>query len=304
LILLQQAQVLSDMFDEARDTEIQIEQRLSQRAQYDIDARVMIQVQHRRSGGVAAPEFAADRIGRAVSFFRTGTGEARRDHLELFRSLTNLAAIEIRLDRNEEAYSHALEAESVAVQAVDIGHRLDVLASNLVLAGYRAGAIDLPRAVEHQRLIVNSPEGANDNFIQRCNLVSYLLLESRDDEAVAELETLQGELREVGIDESYLVYYANTLAVAAAAVAGDLEGALRRHREMEAFVNSRKWPTAPYLRRRQQLLDEVLPNLDIDRPRPEIDQVLIDSFPRQIGEAWAYYGRLIPCCELSFWVDS
>jgi hypothetical protein len=304
LILLQQAQVLSDMFDEARETEIQIEQRLSQRAQYDVDARSMIQIQHRRSGGVAAPEFAADRIERAVSFFRSGTGESRRDQLELFRSLTNLTAIEIRLDRNEKAYAHALEAESVAVQAVDIGHRLDVLASNLVLAGHRAGTIDLPRAVEHQRLIVNSPEGSNDNFIQRCNLVAYLLLASRDDEAKAELKTLQGEIREFGIDESYLVYYANALAVAAAAVAGNLEGALRKHREMETFVNSRKWPTAAYLRRRQQLLDEALPTLGIDRLRQEIDRALIDSFPRQVGEAWAYYGRLIPCCELSFWVDS
>ncbi|HMJ74069.1 MAG TPA: AAA family ATPase [Solirubrobacterales bacterium] len=304
LVLLQQAQVLSDMFEKARETEIRIEQRLSKRAQYDVESRVLIQIQHRRSGGVMAPEFAEDRIGRAVSFFTAGTGERRRDQLELFRSLTNLTAIEIRLDSNQKAYAHALEAERIAVESLDVGHRLDVLASNLVLAGYRSGAIDLNKAIENQHLIVHSPEGSGDNFIQRCNLTAYLLLAARDEKASAELKELQQEVREIGIDESYLVYYSGALAVAAAVAGGDLEEAMRRHQEMESFVCSRNWPTASYLQRRQRLLGAVLPTLDPELPRTQLDRVLVDSMPLQVGRAWAYYGRLIPCCELSFWTDS
>jgi hypothetical protein len=303
LLLLQQAQILSDMVDEARDTEIQIEQRLAKRARVDTSTQVLVQVQNRRAGGLMSPELAEDRIAKSVAFFRAGTGTRRRDQLELFRALTNLAAIEIRLDRSEKAYGHALEAERIVVESVDVGQRPDVLANNLVLAGYRLGAIDLASAIGHQRVIVHSPESSDDNFIQRCNLTAYLLLASRDDEACIELGVLLDQVQS-GFDESPLVYYSSALAVAAKAVTGDIDGALQRHQEMEEFVNSRKWPTAAYLRRRQHLLGEMLPRLDASLPRTELDQILLSSLPTQVGRAWSYYGRLIPCCELSFWTDS
>jgi AAA ATPase-like protein len=301
-IILQQAQVLSDMFEEARETELRIEQKLSERN--DTEARVMIHVQHRRAGGILAPDVAEGLIDRAVSFFRAGTGEPRRDRRELFRSLTNLAAIKIRLGQDERAYEHALEAESLAVEYLDVGHRLDVLASNLVLAGYRSDSIDLESAIERQNLVVHSPEGSEDNFIQRCNLTAYLLLASRDKEAATELAVLEAEIQEHGLDESYLVYYQGALSVAAAAVSGDVEQAVLRHRTMDDFVAALTWPSASYIRRRQHLLGEVLTRLNPDQSRTELDRLLLDNLPRQVGKAWSYYGRLIPACELSFWVDS
>jgi len=303
-VLLQQAQVLSDMFEEARETELLIEQKLSERKQFDADARVMIHVQNRRSGGIMTPDYAEDRIGRAVSFFRAGTEEPRRDRRELFRSLTNLAAIEIRLDRNARAYEHALEAERLAVEYLDVEHRLDVLASNLTLAGYRSDVIDLQGAIERQNVVVHTPEGSEDNFIQRCNLIAYLLLASHDEEATAELAVIEAALEERGLDESYLVYYQGALSVAAAAVAGEVEQAVLRHKAMDEFVASLNWPSASYIRRRQRLLAEALPGLDADLPRAELDRLLLDRLPMQVGHAWSYYGRLIPACELSFWADS
>ena len=303
LILLQQAQVLSNMVEEARQTEIQIEQRLAERPRCDITARVLIEVQNRRAGGLMAPEVAEGRIESSVRFFRIGTGEHHRDQLELFRALTNLAAIEIRLDRNMDAYRHAVEAEQIVVESLDIPNRPDVLASNLVLAGYRAGTIDLDDAIEYQHLVVHSPETSNDNFIQRCNLTAYLLLAARDEEAGVELEALLDQLQS-GYSESPLVYYARSLTVAAAAVTGLGDEALKRHREMQTFVDSLNWPTAAYLRRRQRLLEETLPTLDSSMPRAELDQILLSSAPQEVGRAWPYYGRLIPCCELSFWSDS
>ena len=84
LILLQQAQVLSEAFAEARATENTIEQRLLGRARYDVDAAVMLQVQNRRAGAVNSPEIAETRIDQAVRFFERGTGNALRDRLDLF----------------------------------------------------------------------------------------------------------------------------------------------------------------------------------------------------------------------------
>jgi hypothetical protein len=304
LLLRQQGQVLSEMFDEARETEMLIEQRLTARPNFDTDAAVMRQVQNRRAGAVMAPEVAEQRIASAVEFFTRGTGQAGRDQLELFRSLTNLAAIEIRLDRNADAYRHALEAERVAVHSLEVGHRLDVLASNLVLAAHRSEAITLDETIARQALVVRSPEGSEDNFLQRCNLAAYLMMASRDDDAAAELRVLGDQVHAEEIDETYLVYYWSALSVAFAAVTGDREEAVRRHAEMDAFVAALKWPSAKYVQRRQELLSEELPNLVGNQARQRSDRTLIDGRPMLVGRAWAYYARLIPCCELSFWSDS
>ncbi len=304
LLLLQQAQVLAERFEEARKTEVAIEQKLVDRADYDADAEMMVQVQHRRAAAVDTPDIAEYRIEQAVEFFRNGTQDESRDRQELFRGLTNLAAIQIRLDKNREAYESARKAEQIAVEVLDVSHRLDVLASNLALAGFRSGAVTLDATIERQQLIVNSPDGANDNFVQRCNLSAFLLLAARDEEA-AEVLGVLGEELEVGeLTETYLVYYWNALSIAHAAVRGDIGEALRKHRAIADFVSALKWPCAPYVRRRHTLLTEAIPTLNPNVPRVAMDRVLLDKMPLQIGHAWPYYARLIPCVELSFWSDS
>jgi hypothetical protein len=304
LVLLQQTQVLSELFDDARNTEMIIEQQLSSRASYDSDARAMLQIQNRRAGGLMDPVIAEGRIALSVKFFERGTGDPNRDRLELFRSLTNLVAIEVRLDRNELAYEHALNAERIAVETLDVGHRLDVLASNLVLAGYRSGALNLRQAISRQMLLAHRTSGSEDNFCERCNLIAYLLLAGADDLAEAEMRHLDGEVQENATDETYLVYYWRTLSVAAALLRGDVDTATQLHDEMEGFVSSLRWPCAAYIRRRQERLAEILPTLDPSLPREALDLALINSGPIQIGQAWRYYARLAPCCELSFWADS
>lgn len=303
-LLLQQAQVLSQDFDDARETENEIERQLLERQSFDPDAAVALQIQNRRAGAVNVPEIAELRIREAVAFFRRGTNDTARDALELFRALNNLAGIQLRLGKDAEAYSHGLEAEQIALESADVVKRPDVLASNVVLAGLRSGALDVYEAVERQQFIVASPEGSDDKFIHRCNLAGYLLLASRDDEAADELRALGDELHAGEFDESYLRFYWSALWVASAALAGDGDEALRRHRDMDAFVADLRWPCAAHVRRRHHLLDDVMSALPLRSDRSTVDQVLLDSHPGELGPAWAYYARLIPCCELSFWSDS
>ncbi len=303
LASLQQAQLHCEKFDEARGTEGTIERELHARLRYDRDAAVMLQIQNRRASSLNAPEIAKARIREAVAFFRRSSGGEAADQRELYRSLTNLSAIEIRLGEHGKAYGHALEAERIAVEATGSVHRLDVLASNLVLAAYRGDLMSLDDAIARQRLIIDSPDGSPDAFCERLNLSAYLLLAGEDVEAGEEIARLGESLRSRSIQESYLIYYQATLWIASAALAGDRVEAVRRHVSMDDFVASLKWPCAPYVQRRQALLTEVLGHFE-PGDRIADDQVLLRTHPEEIGAAWSYYARLMPCCELSFWSDS
>jgi hypothetical protein len=303
LASLQQAQLHCDLFDEARDTETAIERQLYPRRRYDRDAPVLLQIQNRRSSSLNAPEVAESRIREAVAFFRRGSGDFSRDQRELYRSLTNLSAIELRLGKHPEAYGHGSEAERIAVDATDVVHRLDVLASNLVLAAYRADVIPLAEAVIRQRLIIDSPDGSPDAFCERLNLSAYLLLSGETEQAAEEVAELGEVLRSRSIQETYLIYYQAALCVAVAAFSGDADEALRRHTSMNDFVASLRWPCAPYVQRRQELLTAVLRTFEPSDPVSD-DKVLFTDHPEEIGAAWGYYGRLAPCAELSFWSDS
>jgi AAA ATPase domain len=304
LLLLQQAQVLANMLEEARKTESQIEQLLLERSGYDPHAVAMLQVQNRRAGAVNTPDVAEFRIAEAVDYFRRGTGDGTRDRLELFRGLSNLISIEIRLGKFDAAFRHAREAEQLAAESPDSVHRLDVFANNFVLAAYRSNTIDLDEAIVRQQQIIDSPEGSGDKLLQRINLAGFLLLAGRDDEGLEYLMDLEEEMRAGDFDESYLLFYVYSTAVSAAAFRGDLNEAMRRHSEKDRFVEGLRWPGAPYVRRRHELVAQMLPTFDRHRARKDADEMFLQHGRIEIGPAWTYYGRLVPSGSLNLWSDS
>ncbi len=304
LMLLQQAQVLAGMFDEARESERRIEQDLLRRLPYDAEAAVFLQIQNRRATAVNGPTVASRRIHEAVTFFRQSGRDSTRDLLELFRSLNNMAAAEIRLGAFEEAHRSCEDAQGIALEFPETVRRLDCLASNAVLAALRFGTINASEAVARQRLVIESPEGAGDKFLHRCNLATYLLLDAQDEDAEDELRRLGEEIVGQEIAESYLYFYWAACSVGLAAVRGEVDEALRLHREMEEFSRIIRWPCAQHVRRRQALLPELLPVVSGASTRDSADRVLLDAYPLEVGPGWDYYARLFPCAELSFWSDS
>lgn len=303
LLLLQQAQVLANEFDNARQTEKGLERLLAIRARHDADAAAMLQIQNRRAAAINAPEVAEVRIRQAVAFFRRGTGDRNRDILELYRALTNHAAVLICLGRNADAYSTAQEAERIALEESSTAPRLDVLAGNLVLAGLRSGVFDAQLASEMQRSVIDSRAAGGDDFLHRCNLVAYLLLAGEDTEADQELHALETEIDSHEYVETYLLYYARALRVAFLGLQG-YESAGAEHGSMDALVRRLRWPGAPYIRRRHILLTHYFDAIGNTEDRADADRVLLARHPEEIGPAWSYYGRVVPCCELAFWSDS
>ena len=304
LLLRQQAEVLCEDFSAARSTESTIEIQLSRRPVSDTSAPRLKQVQNRRAAAINRPEVAENRIARAVDFFRRTSDEDSGDALELYKALNNHAAILIKLSRDADALVAAREAERLLIDRPTLFPRPDVLAGNLTLAARRAGSFSLDAAIARQREIVQSPQGSNDGFIHRCNLVSYLLQAKHDSEAATMLDELTSDIEQHEIEETYLVYYWLVLRVSAALVGGHRDLAREVHTALGSFVSELRWPNAPYVRRRHRLLDDILGQIDPAEPRDRLDYAVLNRNPDEIGPGWAYHARLFPCCELSFWSDA
>ena len=136
--------------------------------------------------------------------------------------------------------------------------RLDVLASNMALAGLRSGTLSITLAIEWQQAAINSPEGGTDKFIHRVNLAGYLLLDGQDRASNELIADLRAELETQGLTEAYLHFYLGVLEVAGLALSGDIAAARSRHDSMTPLVAGLKWPNAAYIRRRHELLPREL----------------------------------------------
>ena len=278
LLLRQQAEVLCEDFSAARSTESTIEIQLSRRPVSDTSAPRLKQVQNRRAAAVNRPEIAEDRIARAVDFFRRTSNEDSGDALELYKALNNHAAILIKLSRDADALVAAKEAERLLIDRPALFPRPDVLAGNLTLAARRAGSFSLDDAIARQREIVHSPQGSNDGFIHRCNLVSYLLQAKHDSEAATMLDELTSDIEQHEIEETYLVYYWLVLRLSAALVGGhrdlarDVHTTLGQLRQRAAMAQRTICPTASPPPRRHPGADRpcrAARSARIRRPEPQ-----------------------------------
>lgn len=306
-ILLQQTLVLSGMFDQARTIEKTVEIDLIERAQFDEDAKVLLNIQNRRASSINIAEVAEIRVKQAVSFFAGRDGQPARYPIELYRAQTNHCSILIKLGRYAEAYSVAIQTEKMLLDEQGLPFpRRDVLAHNLVLAGYRCGVIDIQTAVANQAKITLSPDGQSDNFLQQCNLCAFQFLAGDYSEGSRTLSIVLHDLDGTHIGESYLIYYGRTLQIAFSALTRNLSLAIEQHDALTNFIRSISWPAAPYVRRRHELLREILVSAReaIPESPTEADMLIFNASPKEIGPCWNHYSRLILCTELAFWSDS
>ena len=306
-LLLQQALVLSGEFDAARALERELHIELSKRTGFDADATTILQIQNRRAAGVNSAGIAEVRIQKSVAYFSVPDHRNQVRHpIERYKALTNHAAILVMLGRNGEALDAAVEAERFVMENPETSFpRKDVLAHNLTLAAYRADRTDAHASIQRQQQVVTSLDGASDNFIQRCSLSSLNLLADDVDSADILARALEEEIKADAIGESYLLYYASTLREAIAVRQSDWAAAERSLEATEAILASVNWISAPYVRKRHQLMRSLV----AERPSslgsgPELDRALLVRNPREVGDCWSHFGRLILLSDLSFWCDS
>ncbi len=300
-LLKQQVLVLAGQISEARAVEAKAFRALSPRLAFDLDSAVTLHVNNRKADAIYQSEVALQKIHRSIKFFRGGEDpNAPLYPTEFYKSLTNLAAVQIKLGALSRAKEAADLASRLIRQNPEISFpRRDLLVNNSTLAQVRMDH-KYGAAAAIMDAISSSSEARGESFLYRCNHAGLALLDGNAATSRAILDELQEELTRRGISEAYLVYYCRCHEITWQLIYGDKARARLLFREFGSFLSSLHWPSKPYLLKRYEALR---PHV-LGKARVAVE--FWDTghlFPEQIGPAWSHYGRGVPLCELQFWSE-
>jgi hypothetical protein len=282
--------------------ELRIKSVLSDRPALDDAARDAWATLDRCAGSLYEPETALIRTARAVAYYAPSDDEAViRRPVEYYRCLVNWSSNLIL----SAQYTEALDAferleDLVAGHAPGMFPRLDYPQAGAVLAGYRAGRIDIRTAVFEQRRIVAEHEVPGDPFYVENALAAYLAIAGVPQDAVAVYDRLIDRLGEVEEPEASMAYLLRANRCAARYVAGARDEAHAEWLTLAPLLDSVPYVITKYLRRRHDLIATVMQ----DRPclsGRQFDECVLARWPHEYGPFWDQLGRGFRMPEVEWW---
>jgi len=283
-----------------RALEGQIRQALMQRRDFDQAAQDALYTLDRCAGALHEPDVALIRTREAAHYF--GPSEDRtvlRRPGEYFRCLVNLGAMLVLNARYDEARDvHAQLEALVDDYTPGAFPRLDWSRSNVVLADYRAGVIDVGEAVRRQRLVVADHGVPADPFYVENALGVYLTLAGEGAEALAIFAHLEEQLSRMARPEASTLYLIAANCCATRYVLGEHEAAAAEWAELSDLVAQIPYTIGKYQVARHELLEPVL-----RRGEPmtaiEFDECLLGT--TRFGPLWDQLGRGFRLPEVEWW---
>ncbi|MDA0185761.1 AAA family ATPase [Solirubrobacter phytolaccae] len=283
-----------------RALEGQIRQALLQRGDFDQAAHDAMYTLDRCAGALYEPDVALIRTREAAQHF----GPSEADSLvrrpgEYFRCLVNLGAMLVLSARYDEAREvHARMDALVADYAPGAFPRLDWSRSNVVLADYRADAIDAAEAVRRQRQVVTDHRVPADPFYVENALAVYLTLAGEGAEALTILDRLLEQLDRMERPEASTRYLIAANRSATRYVLGEHETAATEWAELSDLVAQIPYTIGKYQVARHELLEPILRS-GLAMTALELDECLLGT--ARFGPLWDQLGRAFRLPEVEWW---
>jgi len=300
-LLRQQALILAGDIAGARAQETHAFRTLSSRVKYDLDSAIKMHVANRKADAIYQSDVAVKKIERSVIFFQGESDPLTPLYpIELYKSLTNLMAVNIKLG----TYKTANDLGQVTTELINVSPeiafpRRDLLVNNSVLANVRSDK-DYKAAATPMKALSTSTEAAGENFLYRCNHAGLALLAGDAEEARLVIDKLEADVAAKSISESYLLYYLRCHEITWQWFHGDEGEAKRLFDDFGAFVAGLNWPSKPYVLERAASLKRYIEDGD----RQDIESWDAGHLSNDlVGPAWQHYGRGVPLSELQFWSE-
>ena len=304
-LLRQQALVLAGEVENARSNSVGLMSFLRKRAAVDRDAAIKYHQLLRKSNAIHNPFVAKAQLLQAKKFFEPVRSAELPEHpLEYYRTLVNLAGVEIQLGHWTEACEAANTTFELVAANPGFGFpRIDVPLNNLNVARARAMLDEIETSIQQQSIVVNHNQALNDNFQHRSNLAGLHLLGANLAEAEAMLETLETEFATRSLSELYITFHLRSHRQVLSYLHGDLDTCSNQQKGLSELLEEIDWPSRSSLIKRQDMMGELIATR-LQLSPLEFDTYFVQRDPTGSGPSWPHFGRGIQFSELQFWSDS
>lgn len=283
--------------------------KLSPRQSFDREAVRTLARLKLKSDMLYVPEVAGAMIAEALETFGPRARQPEvNDPINYFIGLTNLAANQILNGRFADAFGAAQDGERFLAELHAREQRLlfprvDMLANNLVIAGYRAGILTTSAAAATLGHAVASAAPTTDTPLLKGNHAALVAMEGRPEEALATLLELKKIVSSaVDYDAYYAYFVLNNLAGVHYAL-GDADAARHTWDQAGAALSRIELPIRSYFDRRHALQSSCF-----DAPAPASvarweGHIRSAGHAAEVGPGWQHFGRGFLLSDLQYWAE-
>jgi AAA ATPase domain len=293
---------------EGRELHERLQQRLTERMEYDRSAEDLLYSLDRCSAGLYPPNISIKRKYRAVRYYGPhGNQSTLRRPVEYYRCLVNYCGSLISNSSYEKAREvHGEIGTLVGEYSSDTFPRLDFAHMNGLLADYRLKLINPAEAARRQRKIVSSLEAASDPFYPENALGCYLGLAGELGESIDIFDRLWDQLTGNRTDpEPSVMYMIGANRSVARFLAGDTERAEEEWTGLDDIVTRIAYTFRPILIQRHRLLAEVMRDGRGSAMSPPVfDECLLGRNAEARPELWENLGRAFRIPGVEIWREN
>lgn len=295
--------------DGAKSVAHELAAKLSPREKFDREASRTLTRLKLKADMLYVPEVAAAMICEALDLF--GPRERQpdvSDPINYFVGLTNLSANQILNGSFQSAFATAQDGERFLAELQAKGQhylfpRVDMLANNLIVAGFRAGILTAAAAAAAVGQAIASGPKSTDTTLLRSNQAVLITLDGRPAEALPILEEMTAVVSIAPDYDAYYTYFifANLTGVQYA-LGSDQDARKSWGRATEALKRI-EMPIRPYLDRRHAIQTACL---DRNTPGTVSDwEDYISQFGNisEVGPGWQHFGRGYLLSDLQYWAE-
>lgn len=283
--------------------------KLTPRQSFDREAMRTLARLKLKSDMLYVPEVAGAMMVEALDIFGPRARQPDvNDPINYFIGLTNLAANQILNGRFADAFATAQDGERFLAElhAKDqrlLFPRVDMLANNLVIAGYRAGILTTSAAATTLGQAIASAALTTDTPLLKGNHAALVAMEGRPLEALTTLNELTKIVSSAVDYDAYYAYFVfNNLAGVQYAI-NDADAARQSWARATEALGRIEMPIRPYLDRRHVLQTSCL-NVAVPASVERWEEhIRTDGHTAAVGPGWQHFGRGFLLSDLQYWVE-
>lgn len=276
---------------------------LSERADYDVEARDKINILRRKASAIHDSDKAAILTQKSVEYFGSNGNDEPWNPIEYFMALTNHVGNLIVSGMFEDAYEYACDlAKQVKSPNKVLFTRIEVALNNYVLSAVLSGKLSVGKSLNIMNVIVSHSRIYADYVLLELNRANLLAMNNNILEASELLESIYQKLHEGDNVEAYYEFCINSNRMIMAHLLGHKEKALNILKLCNDTIPN--IGDQHYYKKRNNLIEQLIEN-DIVSDGFSWLNIIFEKFDLSKNNTmWKFYGLGYLFTDMAYWSES